>query len=494
MIKLEQVNFVYNNTKPDTGVHNINLQIPKGQVVLLCGSSGCGKTTLARMMNGLIPNFYEGELFGNITVCGLDTKISELYELTPFVGSVFQNPKSQFYTVQTDSEIVFACENIGMEKGKIYQRFEEIVDKLKLTPLLGKSLFALSGGQKQKIACASVATLFPQILVMDEPSSNLDIEAIYELAEIIKQWKKAGCTIVIAEHRLYWLMDIVDRVVYVKNGFIEQDISIQEFLTIPDSTLAEMGLRSRTISFNKLYTNAVPKENVLCFKDFSFAYEKKKNLEIPALSIPCGSVVAVIGKNGAGKSTFGRCMCGLEKRASGTMTFNECILSRKDRIKTCYLVMQDVNHQLFTESVLDEILLSMEKSNETEKSKKEKAVQILTSLNLEQYQNAHPMSLSGGQKQRVSISCALASDKQILVYDEPTSGLDYTRMIAVAEAIKSMKSAGKTQFIITHDPELIEQCCDYLIFMEEGKILETGWLQGVLVDKMKNFFCVNTTE
>lgn len=445
-------------------------------------------------MNGLIPNFYEGELFGNITVCGLDTKISELYELTPFVGSVFQNPKSQFYTVQTDSEIVFACENIGMEKGKIYQRFEEIVDKLKLTPLLGKSLFALSGGQKQKIACASVATLFPQILVMDEPSSNLDIEAIYELAEIIKQWKKAGCTIVIAEHRLYWLMDIVDRVVYVKNGFIEQDISIQEFLTIPDSTLAEMGLRSRTISFDKLYTNAIPKEDVICFKDFSFAYEKKKNLEIPALSIPCGSVVAVIGKNGAGKSTFGRCMCGLEKRASGTMTFNECILSRKDRIKTCYLVMQDVNHQLFTESVLDEILLSMEKSNETEKSKKEKAVQILTSLNLEQYQNAHPMSLSGGQKQRVSISCALASDKQILVYDEPTSGLDYTRMIAVAEAIKSMKSAGKTQFIITHDPELIEQCCDYLIFMEEGKILETGWLQGVLVDKMKNFFCVNTTE
>lgn len=118
MIKLEQVNFVYNNTKPDTGVHNINLQIPKGQVVLLCGSSGCGKTTLARMMNGLIPNFYEGELFGNITVCGLDTKISELYELTPFVGSVFQNPKSQFYTVQTDSEIVLPAKILEWKREK----------------------------------------------------------------------------------------------------------------------------------------------------------------------------------------------------------------------------------------------------------------------------------------------------------------------------------------------------------------------------------------
>lgn len=216
MISLKNVDFIYNNAKADIGVHQIDLEISKGEVVLLCGSSGCGKTTLTRMINGLIPNFYEGKLSGNITVCGLDVKKSELYELTPFVGSVFQNPKSQFYTVQTDSEIVFGCENIGMEKELIYQRFEEIVNKLNISPLLGKSLFALSGGQKQKIACASVATLFPEVLVMDEPSSNLDIEAIYELAEIIREWKKEGKTVVIAEHRLYWLMDIADRVIYIK--------------------------------------------------------------------------------------------------------------------------------------------------------------------------------------------------------------------------------------------------------------------------------------
>ncbi|MDO4280078.1 MAG: energy-coupling factor ABC transporter ATP-binding protein [Peptococcaceae bacterium] len=488
MIQLNQVNFVYHNARSDVGVHHINLHIPKGQVVLLCGSSGCGKTTLSRMINGLIPNFYEGTLSGEITVCGRDTKNSELYELTPFVGSVFQNPKSQFYTVQTDSEIVFACENIGMEKAQIYQRFEDIVDKLNLTPLLGKSLFALSGGQKQKIACASVATLFPQILVMDEPSSNLDIAAIHELAGIIKQWKDAGCTIVIAEHRLYWLMDIVDRVIYVKNGRIDQDISIQEFLAIPADTLASMGLRARTISFDKL--SALPAKNteMIDFKDFSFAYDKEKNLDILSLSIPCGSVVAVIGKNGAGKSTFGRCMCGLEKKARGTMTFCGRNLSWKARINTCYLVMQDVNHQLFTESVLDEILLSMEKSHDEAHAKKEKALQILASLNLDHYQDVHPMSLSGGQKQRVSVACALASNKQILVYDEPTSGLDYARMIDVAEAIKNMQAKGKTQFIITHDPELIKQCCDYLVLIEDGRIIASGWLQSALVDRMNDFF------
>lgn len=490
MIKFEQINFRYNNATSDTGVHSINLQIPKGQVVLLCGSSGCGKTTLTRMVNGLIPHFYEGNLTGNITVSGIDTKESELYKLTPFVGSVFQNPKSQFYTVQTDSEIVFACENIGMTRDKIYQRFEEIVEKLKLTPLLGRSLFALSGGQKQKIASASVATLFPQIFVMDEPSSNLDIETIYELATIIKQWKDAGCTIIIAEHRLYWLMDIVDRVIYVKDGSIEQDISIQQFLQIPNDTLSKMGLRSRTISFDKLQPCPIKKTKTICFKDFTFAYEKEKNLDIPFLSIPCGSVIAVVGKNGAGKSTFGRCMCGLEKTTNGTMTFEGAVLNWKERIKICYLVMQDVNHQLFTESVMDEILLSMEKSGENESSKKEKAIQILTSLNLEHYQDIHPMSLSGGQKQRVSVACALASDKQILIYDEPTSGLDYTRMVDVSEAIKNMKAKGKTQFIITHDPELIEQCCDYLVFMEEGKIIEAGWLQGSLIDRIKKFFMV----
>ena len=493
MIKFEQINFTYNNAKSDAGAHQINLHIPKGQVVLLCGSSGCGKTTLTRMINGLIPNFFEGELSGNITVDGLNTRKSELYELTPFVGSVFQNPKSQFYTVQTDSEIVFACENIGMEKEKIYQRFEKIVDKLSLSPLLGKSLFALSGGQKQKIACASVATLFPRVLVMDEPSSNLDIEAIYELAAIIKQWKEAGCTIVIAEHRLYWLMDIADRVIYIKNGCIDRDLSIQEFSRIPGSILSQMGLRSRTVSFDKLRPYIAPskrEKKEIQFSDFSFAYNKEQNLDIPFLSIPCGSVIAVIGKNGAGKSTFGRCMCGLEKKSKGTMLFEKRDLKWKERIKSCYLVMQDVNNQLFTESVLDEILLSMEKSDTDEEQKNANAVQILTSLNLEQCQDVHPMSLSGGQKQRVSIACALASDKEILVYDEPTSGLDYTRMLDVAETVRDMKEKCKTQFIITHDPELIEQCCDYLVFMEGGKVIESGFLAGALVDKMKEFFMV----
>lgn len=490
MINLKNVDFTYNNAKTNIGVHHVNLEISKGQVVLLCGSSGCGKTTLTRMINGLIPNFYEGKLSGDITVCGLDVKKSELYELTPFVGSVFQNPKSQFYTVQTDSEIVFGCENIGLKKELIYQRFEDVVGKLNISPLLGKSLFSLSGGQKQKIACASVATLFPEIFVMDEPSSNLDIETIYELAEIIREWKKEKKTVVIAEHRLYWLMDIADRVIYIKDGKILQDITINEFKKISIDTLSKMGLRSRKISFDNIQFPAIKSRDYIYFKDFSFSYEKEKNVNIKSLMIPCGSVVAIIGKNGAGKSTFGRCMCGLEKKTKGTMILYGKELKWKERIKNCYLVMQDVNHQLFTESVLDEILLSMENSADNESLKKVKAIEILKALNLEEFQELHPMSLSGGQKQRVSVACALASDKKILVYDEPTSGLDYASMLDVAEGIRSMQRRGKTQFVITHDPELIEKCCNYLMFMDKGLVIEVGTIEGERLQRMKEFFMV----
>ena len=384
--------------------------------------------------------------------------------------------------------MVLGISGLGDKSGMMLG--EEIVNKLNISPLLGKSLFALSGGQKQKIACASVATLFPEVLVMDEPSSNLDIEAIYELAEIIREWKKEGKTVVIAEHRLYWLMDIADRVIYIKEGEILQDITIDEFKKLSTNTLEKMGLRSRKISFDNIQTPVIESQDYIHFKDFSFAYEKEKNMDIKSLMIPCGSVVAIIGKNGAGKSTFGRCMCGLEKKVKGTMTFYGKELNWKERIKNCYLVMQDVNHQLFTESVLEEILLSMENYADNESVKKANAIKILKALNLEKFQEVHPMSLSGGQKQRVSVACALASDKKILVYDEPTSGLDYTRMLDVAEAIKSMQKRGRTQFVITHDPELIEKCCDYVMFMDKGGVIDVGTIEEERLHRIKKFFRV----
>ena len=456
MIEFQNVTFTYQSTERESGVYDLNLTIPDGQIVLLCGESGCGKTTLTRLINGLTPEYYEGKLDGIVLVNGKETTKTPLYELSKVVGSVFQNPRSQFFNVDTTGEIAFGCENIGLPKEEIYRRIGQVTGELRIQKLLDRSLFALSGGEKQKIACASVSAMEPEIFVLDEPSSNLDVATIADLKHIVAKWKSMGKTVIIAEHRLYYLMDIADRVIYLKNGRIEKDMSATAFAQFSEEQLRTMVIGDSSIEV----------------KDFLFSYGKIEAMNIPKMSVPQGAIVGILGDNGAGKTTFAKCLCGLEKSAKGTLQIGKEILGAKQRIKKCYMVMQDVNHQLFTESVSDEIMLSMQ--GQDEQTDKNQTEEILSSLNLLEYKELHPMSLSGGQKQRVAIGSAIASDKEILVFDEPTSGLDYHHMLEVADNLQRLSDMGKTLFIITHDPELIAKCCNYFVFIEHGKTVWSG--------------------
>ena len=527
MIELKNVTFTYHNAERSAGVYGIDLQIPAGQVVLLCGLSGCGKTTITRLINGLAPAYYAGTLEGQVLIDGRDSASVTLYELSQKVGSVFQNPRSQFFSLDSTSEIAFGCENTGVPREEMYRRIGQVSRDLDMANLLDRNLFALSGGEKQKIACASAAAMQPAIFVLDEPSSNLDLRSIANLKAVIQKWKEQGKTVVIAEHRLYYLMEIADRVIYMENGRIIKDFPIAEFLKVDTEVLHRKGLRSQKAmeytpgcireafpegTFEGTLERAfvcdpaekspafacasVEKppvfERYVTFSGLAFSYGKKRVLDIPELKVPSGAVTGVLGFNGAGKSTLARVICGLEKRAKGVLNDNGKSYTAKTRLKKSYMVMQDVNHQLFTESVIEEILLSMDSgdvSGEAARQKtRQKAFDILEALNLSKFQEVHPMALSGGQKQRLAVASAIAADKDFLIFDEPTSGLDYAHMREVAENITRLARAGKTVFIISHDPELITSCCNYLIFLDGGKLVWGGGWSQAIMEKVQAFF------
>ncbi len=482
MIEIKDVSFKYKSDVSTGGVQNVNLSVPEGQIVVLCGESGCGKTTLTRLINGLIPHFFEGELCGNVIVDGCNVSKEPLYDSARLVGSVFQNPRSQFFNVDTTSELSFGCENLGMPKDEILRRLDETVSALKIEKLLDRSIFDLSGGEKQKIACGGAFMMEPQVFVLDEPSSNLDSDSISDLRSTVAYLKSLGKTVILSEHRLYYLRGIADRYIYMKDGMIIGDYTANQFERISESKRCEMGLRTNELA--ALTVSGTPLRSSVSarLEDFNFAYKNAPEiLKISSASIPYGGIVGIIGHNGAGKSTFSRCFCGLEKRC-GTLTVDGISYRARERLNMCYMVMQDVGHQLFTESVLDEVLISM--AEDDEKS----AMEILEKLDLAAFADRHPASLSGGQKQRLAIASAVAAERPVIFLDEPTSGLDYRHMKDVAQLLKNLRKTGKSIYVITHDPELICECCTDIIHLEAGSIKESYPVDAEGIDKIRQFF------
>ena len=482
MIKLENVSFQYGENEKNS-LKNINLTIGSGEVVVLCGESGCGKTSIIRLINGLIPFYYPGKLEGNIFIDDLDCRHADIYKISEKVSSVFQNPRSQFFCVDVVSELAFGAENRKIDPQIIKNRIEEVGTKLDIKKLYGRTMFALSGGEKQKIACGSVNITDNNIVVLDEPSSNLDLLAIEDLKKMIALWKTEGKTVVIAEHRLWYLKDLMDRILFVKDGEIKKEYKKHDFLSLPAVAVSELGLRAINFDYETFGVKQWG-DDVISIRDFKYHYPntKKVAVDVPDFNIPKGAVVAIVGKNGAGKSTFVRCLCGLERKVRGTVWNCGEKESRNKRLKKSYIIMQDVNRQLFTESVRDEIILSMKEEDEAQVDK------LLVDFDLQDLGERHPVSLSGGQKQRVAVASAIASQREYIFFDEPTSGLDLKHMKQVADCILGLQKLGKTVFLITHDLELICQCCNFVIHIEDGKIKDNYRLDDSGGEKLSKIF------
>lgn len=459
MIQIKDVSFAYASGLET--LHNINLSAKKGECILLCGESGCGKTTVTKLVNGLIPHFAEEcDLKGNVQAAGFSVADTELYELAKHIGSVFQNPKSQFFNLDTDSEIAFGLENEGVDPEYMKKRLDIVIKNLQIENLTNRRVFSLSGGEKQTLAFASVYAMKPEIYVLDEPSANLDVEAIERLRNQIILLKKQGHTVLIAEHRLYFIADLIDRALYFQSGRLTASFSRDELQNLPESKRKEMGLR--TLSQPKICLPKARKTDDgigLMVENLSCGYKNESNIfeNLSFAAIP-GEVLAITGHNGAGKTTLMRCLCGLLKERVGTITLYGKPLKAKNRLRESFLVMQETGHQLFYDSVWNEC---EQASGETINDKEIES--ILDKFDLLEYKEHHPMALSGGQKQRLAVATALLSNKKLMIFDEPTSGLDYRHMREVSAVIRDLAKQGHIILVVSHDNEFMAEACDRML-------------------------------
>lgn len=482
MVRIEYISFAYPNAT-ESGLQDIDLSIQAGECILLCGRSGCGKTTVTRLINGLVPKFFPGELSGKVTVNEMDVFHTPMYKISAHVGSVFQNPRNQFFNVDTDSEIAFGIENEAVPPAELQRRVDETVDDLRINHLRDRNIFELSGGEKQKIAFASVYAMNPDVYLLDEPSSNLDMASIGTLREHLHLIKRQGKTILIAEHRLYYLMDLADRIVCLSKGKISGIYTPKEFQGIPAEDRKVMGLRA--VDLRDIHPSPKPEHRlpeILELKDVTLFYKKRVILEHINLKAAPGEIIAVVGHNGVGKTTFSRTLCGLYRECMGQFLWNGMPQSHKDRMKRAYMVMQDVNYELFAESVEAECTFGIRNPDRT------LAEQTLAELDLLPYRKRHPNTLSGGQKQRLAVAVGMMCGKELLVFDEPTSGLDYDSMTQVTNLIEKLAQMGKVIFIVTHDYELVCRVCTRVLHFDEGEMPDDLVVSIENEDKIRALF------
>lgn len=628
MITFCNVSFCYGEEDAKGGtdacIDGMSFEIRAGECVVLCGRSGAGKSTVLRLIDGLAPAFYEGTLHGSVTVAGREPAAMTPEQRVRTFGVVFQDPRSQFFMNSVQDEIAFSAENIGLAPRAVQEKVREAAALLNIKALLCRTVDALSAGQKQRVAIAAALILSPDILILDEPVSNLDAEGSRILIGLLAEIKRRGTTVIISEHRLHAFLEIADSFLHIEHGRVAHRWTAAEFARLPEDELRRFGFRypgmaelplrrkkiraaeraveaagrtaevtavtgaaaastgtmspaaetvgtplgalaagvagaaaasiiatastetvrtaveaakamtaltEKTTVSTKPVRTVVPMETAtgqtavlaeetataaikatrttadapaagtagakavlaespepaekageemlpaLCASNVTYLYkpvrdgvnecgEKDTAGPEPAcgirnisLAFPHGSVTALTGENGAGKTTLCKVLCGLLRQKSGSITLDGRELSCAQRRRISYFVMQDADYQLYSDSVINELLLGQEPSQDN----KRRAEEALELFRLQAVRNRHPASLSGGEKQRVVIAAAYCSDAEVFVFDEPTSGMDGEGLLSMARWADILAQAGKTVIIITHDELLADIACDYRV-------------------------------
>ena len=461
MLEFKDVSFTYKNSNNKV-LDRVNFKINKGECILLTGVSGSGKSTLIHLMNGLIPTLYEGQLEGEILFKNKDLKDIESYDISKNIGYVSQDPRGHFFTTNTTSELVFSMENYGIPLNEMKKKYSELVNLLELEKLVDKNIIYISSGERQKIAIGCSLSLEPEIIILDEPSSNLDFHMTKKLKQLIEKLKTKGYTIIIAEHRMYYIQDLIDRVFMINNGkVIEKTISDLK-------SNNEVPLRSLDI-FNLELENISCKNKELLMEINNITY--KNILSNITTTVYKGDVIGLIGKNGVGKTTLLRLLSNIMKPNKGKIVGKV----------VPFLVMQDMDYQFFTESVESEMKFGSADND------LEKINSLLMKLGLIEFKDKIPFELSGGQKQRLLIAISALANVNLLMFDEPTSGLDYVNMTKVSGILKDL-SKNSALIVATHDIEFLYKTCNRVVYLDDKVIKEDFYLNLENKKKVNNIF------
>ena len=502
---------------------NINLTIYEGEKVLIVGPSGSGKSTLAHCINGLTPFYYQGTSTGSLKVMGKETKDMGIFEMSKMVGTVLQDPDSQFIGLTVAEDIAFKLENDYVPQSKMKAMVEKVSKLVGIEKQLDAAPYSLSGGQKQRVTLAGVTVEDIDILLFDEPLASLDPATGKSAIELIEQIKnETKKTIVIIEHRLEDVLHCdVDRIIVMNEGYIVADMTADEL--VASNILVESGIREplyitalryagvtitedmkagniQTLDISKCKTNLdkwhkdnssnneIKEENVLLeLKDISFQYEKNKSiLKDISFKINKGEMVSIIGKNGAGKSTISKLICGFYKPTSGQILLNNRDIgddSIKERAERIGMVMQNPNQMISKTMIFDEVALGLRFRGIPEEEVKTRVYETLKVCGLYEYRNWPISALSFGQKKRVTIASILVLNPEILILDEPTAGQDFKHYNEIMEFLLELNNKGVTIIMITHDMHLMLEYTNRAIVLADGQKLADDTAANVLTNK-----------
>ena len=527
MIQIQELTFKYTGSKHNA-LENITLEIEKGGFVGIIGESGAGKTTLCNCINGLIPHHYTGDFYGSVKVDGDDTFDIDAGKLALKVGSVFQDIESQLTGYFVEDEILFGLENFGIPADQIEKRICSALETLGISELRHREISTLSGGQKQKVVFAAILALEPQILVLDEPTGELDPASSVQIFALLKKLnEEKGITIVIAEQKIMLLCEFVKKLIVLEKGTCvhygeirstlthqkemeEAGINCPRVLTLTGKMEKENLLPADCTGEGRICLNAneaaqiVKKavgtkalhtavaepveaqessDTVLSFQNVSFSYNETANVKNLNVNIHKGDFTAIIGSNGAGKSTFSKLCNGLLKPSAGDVLVLDKN-TKKEKVsnlaKHIGFLFQNPDRQICCGSVREEIAFSLRNNEVPEAEIKTRVENTIKEFGFNP--DTEPFNMSRGQRQRLCLACLIALNPEILILDEPTTGLDYRECMEVMEKIRQLNENGTTVIMVCHDMEVVLDFAKKIIVMNRGEILGEGPTRKVLND------------